>query len=146
RFLGANEGPNNPCKIMSTLTISSGTCRRLRECRQRSSAPNTGTRNKSNACGCNAAGIELEEELDNVLAGLDGSVVGMAFDSVAARSRATGGERGSRGDQAASVNTVRTARSPFPRLEPGATRRCKRHYPVLRPAGTCGNTCRSPWG
>src|ERR1700736_5290421 len=49
RFLGASVGPNNPCRIIITLTSSSGTCSTVRECRHFKKWPTPGTRNRSNS-------------------------------------------------------------------------------------------------
>ncbi len=47
RFLGASAGPNNPSRIIATLTISSGICRKVRAWRHRNKRPIPGARNKS---------------------------------------------------------------------------------------------------
>src|ERR1700674_606864 len=49
RFFGASVGPNNPCRIMTTLISRSGICSTVRECRHLRKRPNPGTRNKSNS-------------------------------------------------------------------------------------------------
>src|SRR5215510_905654 len=47
RFLGASDGPNNPCRIIKILMISSGICKAVRACRQRRKRPRIGASIKS---------------------------------------------------------------------------------------------------
>src|SRR5580698_10574159 len=47
RFLGASVGPSNPWRIITTATRNRGTCRIVRECRQRKNPPMIGTRSRS---------------------------------------------------------------------------------------------------